>query len=344
MPVWLARAGKQGQFEPLAIEQSAILIGFDDFGDLSRINSLDELKELFHDTRPDASSSQAGNLAGQLWSFIGRMKKGDLVVLPFKSRPQVAIGRIVGDYQYLPELPAGARHSRSVEWLKEDIPRDDFGQDLLYSFGAFMTVCRIKRNDAESRIKKIANGKKDPGLKPAFDAPIDDEADSGEEAPLDLEQYALDQIINFISAKFKGHELTRLVNCILMAQGYETYISPPGPDGGVDILAGKGVMGFDAPRMCVQVKSGSGPVDISAIRELEGVMGRVLADRGLFVSWSGFKQSVYKEMRHLFFKVRLWDSSQVVRSLLACYDTIDEDIQADLPLKRVWTMVLDNSD
>ena len=36
------------------------------------------------------------------------------------------------------------------------IPRTVFPQDLLYSFGAFMTICRIQRNDAEARVKAMA--------------------------------------------------------------------------------------------------------------------------------------------------------------------------------------------
>lgn len=36
-----------------------------------------------------------------------------------------------------------------------DIPRDVFEQDILYSFGAFMTVCKIHKNNAEARIKAL---------------------------------------------------------------------------------------------------------------------------------------------------------------------------------------------
>ncbi|MHB9036592.1 MAG: hypothetical protein ACYC64_07985 [Armatimonadota bacterium] len=31
-------------------------------------------------------------------------------------------------------------------------------------------------------------------------------------------------------------------------------MSPPGSDGGADILAGGGAMGFNPPRLCIQVK------------------------------------------------------------------------------------------
>ena len=37
-----------------------------------------------------------------------------------------------------------------------DIPRSNFDQDLLYSLGAFLTICEVKRNDAEKRIRAMA--------------------------------------------------------------------------------------------------------------------------------------------------------------------------------------------
>ena len=50
------------------------------------------------------------------------------------------------------KVPDPYFHSRQIEWFASDIPRSNFDQDLLYSFGAFMTICRISRNNAEQRI------------------------------------------------------------------------------------------------------------------------------------------------------------------------------------------------
>lgn len=36
------------------------------------------------------------------------------------------------------------------------MPRSSFDQDLRYSLGAFMTVCRMARNDAEARVRAMA--------------------------------------------------------------------------------------------------------------------------------------------------------------------------------------------
>jgi restriction system protein len=98
-------------------------------------------------------------------------------------------------------------------------------------------------------------------------------------------------------------------------------------------------MGFDQPRLCVQVKSSDSPVDVGVLRELQGVMRNFGADRGLLVSWGGFKGSVLSEARRLFFDIRLWDAGDLVTTLLENYGSLPEAFQAELPLKRTWVLV-----
>jgi restriction system protein len=98
-------------------------------------------------------------------------------------------------------------------------------------------------------------------------------------------------------------------------------------------------MGFDPPRLCVQVKSSSGPVNVEVIQRLHGSMKSVGADQGLFVSWGGFNSKVPAEERTQFFSIRLWDSGDLIQNLLSVYDQLSPDIQAELPLKRVWALV-----
>ena len=141
-----------------------------------------------------------------------------------------------------------------------------------------------------------------------------------------------------IESRFKGHSLARLVEAVLQAKSYITLRSPEGPDGGVDILAGRGPMGFDEPRLCVQVKSG-GQQNDAAIRELEGAMSRLHVENGLFVSWDGFNRTAIQNTRDLFFRVRLWDDKQFLKTLLETYESLPGEIQAELPLKRIWVVV-----
>jgi restriction system protein len=266
------------------------------------------------------------------------MAVGDLVVVPLKNSPSIQIGEIAGDYVFEPGGPSPYYHWRSVKWVGEAIPRSNFGQDLLYSFGAFMTICRISRNNAEARIAKMrASGwapEKAGGPTPT---PLPD----GEPSEMtDISLLAQDQIASLISAHFKGHNLTRLVDAVLRAQGYTTWVSPEGPDGGVDILAGSGPLGFGSPKLAVEVKSEETPIDRSTVDKLLGAVSKFGADEGLFVAWGGFKSTVQKELAGSFFKVRLWSRSDFLEQLFETYDRLDDDIRAELPLKRIWTVAV----
>jgi len=332
MAVWLMRAGKHGEDEDAAIESGQAIIGWKEMPDVSGVPTYEEMKAKHGEVYPDMTPRAVQNNAAQMWAFSHRIKPGDIAVLPMKTRSVVAVGKVAGDYEF-----KDGRHVRKVEWTRPDIPRTDFGQDLLYSMGAFMTVCRIKRNKAEERFAAVLGGQKDPGLKGQTGGAKETDTEE-DEALVDLEEQAYDQMRLLIQSRFKGHDLARLVEAILNAQGYQTYRSPAGPDGGVDLLAGAGPMGFERPRICVQVKSG-GVQNDSAVRELEGVMSRMSAEQGLFVSWDGFNTTALKSARDLFFKVRLWDDRKLISNLLANYERMPDDLQAELPLKRIWVVV-----
>lgn len=63
---------------------------------------------------------------------MNRIKKGDLVALPLKSAPAVAFGRVTGGYRFDPDAPDEVRHERQVQWIREDVPRSEIDQELLY--------------------------------------------------------------------------------------------------------------------------------------------------------------------------------------------------------------------
>ena len=108
----------------------------------------------------------------------------------------------------------------------------------------------------------------------------------------------------------------------------------------MDILAAIGSLGFGDPKLCVQVKSGDTPRDRPTLDQLIGTMRNFRAEHGLLVSWGGFKSSVIKEEAHQFFQVRLWDSDAVIEELLNVYDKLDDDLKAEIPMKRVWALTV----
>ncbi|MCK4819748.1 restriction endonuclease, partial [bacterium] len=265
MAIWLVRAGSHGEFEQKFLQENRVYVTWDSLDvNIGAMSVRDDLISAMTDRFPEAKTKTILNWVSQVWPFGQTMQQGDWVVLPSKSQPVVYIGEITGDYQFAPEGPNPYYHWRPIKWIGEEIPRSNFSQDLLYSFGAFMTICRIKRNNAEERIKAMAANDWKPESNAAVikskvaSADSDDAADDTSET--NLEELAKAQITRIIEAKFKGHELTRLVAAILRAQGYSTWQSPEGADGGADILAGSGPMGFGEQGICVEVKSGTGMV------------------------------------------------------------------------------------
>ena len=98
-------------------------------------------------------------------------------------------------------------------------------------------------------------------------------------------------------------------------------------------------MGFDAPKLCVQVKSGAGATDVKVLRELRGVMQDHGADQGLLVSWGGFTRALEAEARRQFFGTRLWDADDVLEMILDNYADLSDETRADLTLKHIWVLV-----
>jgi restriction system protein len=336
MPLFLVRAGQHGEREQQALSGNFVTIGWNELPDLSGMTDRERFRTLFEKTYPNLRKPVAANYIGQIWTFIDRIKTGDLVVLPLKTRSAIAMGEVTGPYTYRKEPGSDVMHTRPVKWIKTDIPRTQFDQDLLYSFGAFMTVCRIERNNAEERCRAMLKGKR-------ISLPSPEEA-SPDTVSIDIEGYARDQIMKYISTKFAGHDLARLVEAVLQAQGYVTHRADPGPDGGVDILAGAGPMGFDHPRICVQVKSSSSSADVTVLRNLQGAAQNFAADQSLLVAWGGFNRAVDGEARRSFFTMRLWDSGELVEEVLKYYDRFPDTLKAELPLKKIWGLVIEEAD
>jgi restriction system protein len=234
MALWLVRTGSQGEHEAQFVESSRIFLTWDGLNrDLGQLKEPAEFRAVQQEYQPDQSPNAVTNYAAQMQAFVTRMKVGDWVVIPSKLRPSISFAEVTGGYVFDSKADDPYFHSRSVKWIAQDVPRSAFDQDLLFSFGAFSTICQIKRNDAEKRIRAMAVA----GFSAASTKTkgVDDEL--GVDGRVDLEQVAQDQIAKLIIAKFKGHGLAKLVGAILRAQGYTVHESPPGPDKGVDLLA-----------------------------------------------------------------------------------------------------------
>ena len=344
MAVWLDRAGKDGEHQRAFLENNRIYLTWGILQDLplTGVTSFQELRPILEKLLPDAPAAKISNHGSQVFAFIAKMKPGDLVVTPLHGRAAIAVGEIASELRHDPTAEFMYRHYRQVKWYVTDLPRSKLPPDIRHSLN-MKTIAEIKAVDAEDRLRKLVSGRVEPEslIASVQAAPTGGEEDAfleGVENEIDLERTAYDDIAQRILQKFKGRGLERLIEGILAAQGYETYRSPEGSDKGVDILAAPGPLGFGSPRICVQVKCTESPVDHPTLSQLLGTMQAVKATQGLLASWGGFKSSVERVRAEHFFTVRLWDQDDIIRELLAVYERLDEDLKAELPLKRIWVV------
>lgn len=341
MTVWLVRAGSHGENQEKFLTEERVYLTWGGLDvNLAKLPDrsalIAELEQRYRMSKP----KKLINHASQLWPFAHEMQKGDWIVLPLKTQRAIQIGEVTGDYTFEAAGPNPYFHWRSVKWIGEAIPRSHFGKDLLNTFGAFMTICRVQKHNAEARLRAMRkNGWKAESIAQVL-APSAPTVAADDVTDLDLEERARDGIARLILSRFKGNELTRLVEGILRAQGYTTWRSPAGADGGADILAGAGPLGFGSPRLVVEVKSEQTPIDRPTVDKLLGSVSKFGAHEGLFVSWSGFKNNVQRELAGSYFRVRLWSQTELFDALYEVYDKLDPDLRAELPLKRVWAVAL----
>jgi restriction system protein len=92
------------------------------------------------------------------------------------------------------------------------------------------------------------------------------------------------------------YEFQDLVAALLRAIGYHvSWVAPPGPDFGIDILAYNDPLGASGPRIKVQVKRRTDKVNVDGIRAFMALLGQ--QDVGIFVCTGGFTSDAEREAR-----------------------------------------------
>jgi len=349
---WAVRAGKYGERIDWCLATGVAGGGWHEVPDLTPcVNDKDKLREVVLQVF-GGPKGRIATYTGQLWMLISRIKVGDYVVLPVRATSTLAIGRVAKGYFYnAKEEDVTKRHLIGVDWLQTDIPKSRVKQDLLYQLGAALTVFLVANNDAEYRLEQILKGKQDPGARTAMSnqsviepTHADEENVFGDaEESLNLEEIAQDEIAKRLQEDFKGHELSELVEALLTAEGYKCRNSPPGPDGGVDVLAGMGPFGMDSPKLVVQVKSQSAPVGDQVLQQLKGAMHSYQADQALLVTIGGITAPAKSQLLNQHFNIRVWTIDDILQSVYRNYAALPNEMKARLPLKQIWVPISEES-
>lgn len=344
---WVIRAGSAGEHEEANLAGGFATISWN-VPDLTPATTREEIRTHVEQAYPDDSPGRKANLTGQIWAFRDLIRPEDIVIMPSKFKPgYLYLGKCTGSYVYSAEEPdLQRRHKLPVEWLPEPISKSVIKDDLLYSLNAIMTVFNPSRNNAAQRVLALYRGGEDPGdtefkvavreADPTIAAEMQDEVMDPDPTPT-LEAIR-DRIRRHVVENFGAHKLTRLVADILEARGFHCEVSPPGPDGGVDILAGRGPLGLDSPTLIVEVKSESTPVDVKVVRGLHSAMTQHRADQGLLVAWGGATKPAMREFQRDRTSFRVWDAEQVLDQLFETYEQLPATTRARIPLTQAWVL------
>lgn len=340
---WTVRTGRSGERTEWGFANGVVGGGWHEMPDLTGVTDKEQLRGLVAEVY-GGSKNVVANLTGQLWTLRTRIQEGDYIVLPIRSTSQIAFGQVIGGgYRYLSnEEDPTKRHVIQVKWLKSDISKSVLKQDMRYQLGSALTIFEVGNNDAAYRLEQVMAGKQDPGARSAMNpgntkSPEVAQDESVEVSDsINLAEVAQDEIAKRLQEDFKGHELSELVEALLTAEGFKCRNSPPGADGGVDVLAGMGPLGMDSPKLVVQVKSQTGAVSDTVLQQLNGAIHRFQADQALLVTFGGVTGPAKTYLETQYFNIRVWTIDDIIQSIYKHYPVLDNEMKARLPLKQIW--------
>ena len=347
---WTVRTGKSGERTEWGFENGVVGGGWHEMPDITRVTDKEDLRSIVSDVY-GGSKNLVANITGQLWTLRTRIQNGDFIVLPIRATSQIAIGQVVeGGYKYLAkEEDPSKRHVIQLKWLKTDISKAVLKQDLRYQLGSAMTVFEVGNNDAAFRLEQVLAGKQDPGARSAMNpgstktSEFTQDETTEVSSVINLAEVAQDEIAKRLQEDFKGHELAELVEALLTAEGFKCRNSPPGADGGVDVLAGMGPLGMDSPKLVVQVKSQTAAVSDTVLQQLNGAIHRFQADQGLLVTFGGVTNPAKTYLDTQYFNIRVWTIDDIIQSIYTHYSSLDNEMKTRLPLRQIWVPISANS-
>lgn len=356
MTAWVVRAGAAGQHEQYNLGHQVASIDWD-VPDLSVCRTREDVRSVVMETYPDLTPAQVAGTTGQLWAFSHGIEPGDLVITPLKTRPgYLLFGRCQGAYRYGDAGAGLPSHTVPVEWMAEPIAKVGIHDDLLYSLNAVLTVFSPTRNNAEERLRAIMGTGRDPGNLAARQVASGGPVKGVDElvtdpASVSTADVIRDEIAGYLQEHFKGHKLTELVAAVLTCRGYDCAVSPPGPDGGIDIVATMRVAGLVPQKtsLIVEVKSQDSPVGAPVLRGLHSATMQHSETHGkglhesLLVAPGGVTASASRQLEGMRPPVAIWDAHTLIDQLFATYGQLPQAIKDALPLKQAWVLDADRA-
>lgn len=325
---WMVRAGERGfRFDDFK-EKSLVSVGWLGVGDMSPLVNRNDFKSRLTSVFPDWSPSEIGNSAGQLYRFAREIKLGDTVITYDTSSRKYLVGTVSSDYEYTEGVIEDQSHIRRVQWVGE-VARDALSVYSRNSLGSVLTIFSLSPETVKEMLSLLGGSPTSPPI------PQDETIVREQVGNLfkDQQLKSLEFIKDKVSA-LKWDEMQELVAGLLRAMGYKTRVSPSGSDRGKDIVASPDGLGFEDPRIVVEVKHRSASMGAPEVRSFLG--GRHANDKGLYVSTGGFSREARYEAERAAIPLTLMDLDDLVYSLLEHYEKLDVDMQRLVPLRKLY--------
>ena len=329
-PMWGIHAGATGDADVLFLHQGRIAIGWPLVGDLSQLSDdTNAFKQKLLQCYPDSKPRAIPVNAGQLHRFACVMQVGDIIVYPSKQDKMIHIGEVTGNYSY-DTANVAYPNQRSVTWLKHS-QRSSFLPAALLEVGSAMSLFRVKNH--ANNFRSVLNGQLISDPVTTTVAALD--GTDLEPPPIadNIEDITRDFILSQLSQHLKGHPLAAFVAHLFETMGYRTQVSPPGADGGVDIVAHKDEFALLPPIIKVQVKSSSSSIGGPEVAYLNGVLGS--AEYGILVTLGTFTSAAQNNAKGMN-KIRLINGAALTDLVLQHYDALDPKYKSIVPLKKVY--------
>jgi restriction system protein len=131
------------------------------------------------------------------------------------------------------------------------------------------------------------------------------------------------------------YEFQELVAALLRAMDYHiAWVSPPGPDQGLDIPAYTDPLGATGPRIKVQVKRRADKITVDGLRAFMALLGN--QDVGIFMATGGFTSEAQREVRgQENRRISLIDLQRFFDLWIEHYTAVQEEDRQRLPLTAV---------
>ena len=322
--VWMVRAGNDNELAEMVEQRNAVAIGWREMGDVSQLQRREAFKARYHEVYPEHSDGRTNVNYSQIFRFAREIEEGDYVLTYIKDSREIVIGIAASPYQFNPELFfEDYPHVRAVNWLKR-VSRDDFSSQARNSLGSTLTVFNV--DDHLPEIHRLATGQA---------AAVETEAEAEDEPPFFEETSAkANELISDLISHLDPYDFQDLVAALLRAMDFRAVSSPPGRDRGVDIVAHPDALGFDRPRIKVQVKHRKDSTGGPEMRSFLGVLHD--GDSGLYVSTGGFTSDARLEAETSRKAITLLDRDEFIKLLLEHYEVLEPEYKSMVPLRKVW--------